>query len=53
MAACLHLVLQQRQIRFPDDGNKERWLDDITSGKVDGEDFDEALEELQKIKAND
>lgn len=56
MAGCLHLVLQQRQTRLLDDGgtsasnkDKARWLDDITSGKVDAEDFDEALEELRKL----
>lgn len=27
-------------------GNKEAWLDKITSGKVDAEDFDEVLEEM-------
>lgn len=60
MAGCLYLVLRQRgQTRFLDDDrtagnstsneNKERWLENITSGKVDVEDFDEALEELRKL----
>ena len=60
MAGCLYLVLQQRgQTRFLDDDrtasnstsnkNKERWLENITSGKVDVEDFDEALEELREL----
>lgn len=60
MAGCLYLVLQQHdQTPLLDEGststsvsskNKERWLDDITSAKVDAEDFDEALQELRKIR---
>lgn len=57
MAGCLYLALQQRQTRLLDGStsqaqrneNQERWLDDITSGKVDREDFDEALEELRYL----
>ena len=43
---CLYLVLEERGLRIPED--LENWLDDITSGKVDREDFEEVLEALKK-----
>lgn len=40
---CLYMVLKKRGILVH---NRDRWVDDITSGKVDAEDFEEVLEEL-------
>lgn len=43
-AGCLFVVLTARGLQIP--ASQERWLDDITSGKVDMEDFEEVLVEL-------
>lgn len=44
-AGCLFVVLTARGLQIP--ASRERWLDDITSGKVDIEDLDEVLVELR------
>lgn len=44
-AGCLFVVLSARGLQIP--VSQERWLDDITSGKVDMEDFEEVLVELR------
>lgn len=50
-AGCLFVVLTARGLQIP--VSTERWLDDITSGKVDMEDFDEVLVELRGLSARD
>lgn len=40
---CLYMVLKKRGMLVH---NRDRWVDHITSGKVDVEDFEEVLEEL-------
>lgn len=45
-AGCLFVVLTARGLQIP--ASRELWLDDITSGKVDIEDFDEVLVELRR-----
>lgn len=44
-AGCLFVVLTARGLQIP--ASQERWLDDITSGKVEMEDFEEVLIELR------
>ncbi|KAI9841346.1 MAG: hypothetical protein M1838_003611 [Thelocarpon superellum] len=46
-ATCLYRVLQQRGLQVTDqDGKAEGWLDDVTGGKVEREEFDEILARL-------
>ena len=44
---CVYKALQDRGLSIRED--LRRWVDQITSGKVDLEDFEEVIEELRKI----
>ena len=42
---CLYIVMMKRGMQVD---KRDRWVDEITSGKVDLEDFEEVLEELTR-----
>ena len=44
---CLYVAMQDRGLRFSED--LSQWVDQITSRKVDMEDFAEILEVLRKL----
>ena len=47
-AACLYDTLQRRQVGLS--GPVDDWLDEVTGGKVEREDFDEILAELTNLR---
>lgn len=46
---CLYVVMMKRGMQVD---KRDRWVDEITSGKVELEDFEEVLEELTKNDQN-
>lgn len=46
---CLYVVMMKRGMQVE---KRDRWVDDITSGKVDPEDFEEVFEELTRRDHN-